>query len=181
MQTISLVHAPGARSVSSNSISINVVASVNDWPQALQCNGHELRVAVAGVGTSAQTQDYMKNGLKKALLCAACVAASSAFAGSTLDGAFLCDVDIPSSGAFTFNVVMAVVTNAQGQTGIAPVALTPTNVIAGYGLGIVGANTFSGQTNMGQPFSFAFNSQTLSFSGTVGTSGPATLSCTKVF
>ena len=124
----------------------------------------------------------MKNGLKKALVCAACVATSSAFAGNTLDGAFLCSASLPGSAAFS--VGMAVVTNAQGLTGIAPVALTPTNVIWGYGLGTVGVNTFSGQTNLGQPFSFAFSSQTLSFSGTIGaggTSASVSVNCNKVF
>ena len=131
---------------------------------------------------SSQLGVYMKYGLKKALVCAACVAASSAFAGNTLDGAFLCSASLPGTAAFS--VGMAVVTNSQGATGIAPIALAPTNEIFGYGLGTVGGTTFSGQTNLGQPFSFVINSQTLSFSGTLalgGARGFATVSCNKVF
>lgn len=126
----------------------------------------------------------MKNIFKKALVCVALVAGSGAFAGGPLDGAFDCRVSYPGSSAF--DAGLAVVTNAQGVTGFAPIALSSTNRIWGYGLGTLSGNSYSGITNYGQPFSFSFNPQTLSFSGTGGViiNGvpvPTAVSCSKIF
>lgn len=126
----------------------------------------------------------MKNKVKKALFCAALAACSGAFAGGPLDGAFDCRVTYPGNNSFS--VGMAVVTNVQGVTAFAPIALSSTNQIFGYGLGTASGNIYSGATNYGQPFSFSFNPQAVSFSGTIsvvvnGVPVPTSASCLKVF
>lgn len=127
----------------------------------------------------------MTNIFKKALVLVALLAGSAgAFAGSPLDGAFDCQISVPGTGPST--VSMAVVTNAQGLTGTAPMAMSSSNRFWGYGLGTVNGSTFTGFSNFGQPFTFSMNPQTLSFSGTFGVvfNGvpvPSAVSCVKVF
>lgn len=127
---------------------------------------------------------HLKNILKNVLVCLALATSGGAFAAGPLDGAYACRASYP--GVSTFDVYMAIVTNAQGQTASAPVALTTTNHLFGYAIGAASTTAYVGRTSFDQPFSFVVNPQTLSFSGTLGVvvnglALPAVASCTKIW
>lgn len=85
-----------------------------------------------------------------------------------------------------FTAWIVVVTDAHGVSAVAPISVTTDNRIFGYALGTATTTSFTGLTDLQQPFSWSVNPQTLSFSGNFGilvrgAPLPAFFSCNKIF
>ncbi len=108
----------------------------------------------------------MPTSIKRLLALVFLMAAGAAKAATIFDGVYLCSLIIVGVG--TTDQYFSVVSNNAGVTVFAPAGIALINDVYGYGIGRVSGNTFSGQTNFGQPFSLFQNATTGGMYGSAG-------------
>lgn len=114
-------------------------------------------------------------------LAFAFVSTASWSAGGAWDGIYSCVVNAQGATSQSYVTING---QPDGRAIFAVAAVAPSTSFFGYGIGSVAGNVFSGQTNLGAPFSMVANAS--GFSGTIGVYYAGQLvdvaaSCTKIW